>query len=281
MKVFIQSNKFQYPAALVSKYSFEKFGYKCEIVSFDDSDVLKNYIGKTYLRKGKKKIFKNDLQSFTLLRFLIPSLVDQNEKILIIDPDIFALRSLEELDKITLNKDKIYCTFHNQIPRSEMMVGISKNFNLNFNETLKKLFEHKIDYDDLMSLKLYDSSKIKKISNNFNEHDTIKADTYLLHTTKRITQPWKLGLKVDFEKHNQLKIKLINYLKKYLFLDYNLEFISDKYLKHENEEVYKFVLDLFVKSIQNNYLSSEQIKKSVENKFIGKIFYQQIMDRLY
>ena len=58
MKVFIQSNKFQNTAAQVSKYSFEKFGYKCEIISFEDFPILKDCIGKTYLRKGKQKVFE-------------------------------------------------------------------------------------------------------------------------------------------------------------------------------------------------------------------------------
>ena len=280
MKVFIQSNKFQNTAAQVSKYSFEKFGYKCEIISFEDFPILKDCIGKTYLRKGKQKVFRNDLQSFTLLRFLIPTLVNQYDKILIIDPDIFALKPLNELDKLTSEEDKIYCTFYNQVPRSEMMVGIAKNFNLEFNQILKDLFDLKIDYNDLMSLGFYNNSEIGVIPNNFNEHDTINSNTFMLHTTKRLTQPWKNGLDIDFERHNGIKVKLVNYIKKFLFLKYNPEFISKKYFFHENKDVYHFILNLFVESIKNNYLNIKQIEESVDNKFIGKIFYKQILDKI-
>ena len=280
MKVFIQSNKFQNTAAQVSKYSFEKFGYKCEIISFEDFPILKDCIGRTYLRKGKQKVFRDDLQSFTLLRFLIPTLVNQYDKILIIDPDIFALKSLNELDKLTSEEDKIYCTFYNQVPRSEMMVGIAKNFNLEFNQILKDLFDLKIDYNDLMSLGFYNNSEIGIIPNNFNEHDSINSNTFMLHTTKRITQPWKNGLDIDFERHNGIKVKLINYIKKFLFLKYNPEFISKKYIFHKNKDVYNFILNLFVESIKNNYLNIKQIEESVDNKFIGKIFYKQILDKI-
>tara|TARA_B110000971_G_C19956664_1_gene475972 strand:+ start:221 stop:1066 length:846 start_codon:yes stop_codon:yes gene_type:complete len=280
MKVFIQSNKFQNTAAQVSKYSFEKFGYKCEIISFEDFPILKDCIGRTYLRKGEQKVFRDDLQSFTLLRFLIPTLVNQYDKILIIDPDIFALKSLNELDKLTSEEDKIYCTFYNQVPRSEMMVGIAKNFNLEFNQILKDLFDLKIDYNDLMSLDFYNNSEIGIIPNNFNEHDSINSNTFMLHTTKRITQPWKNGLDIDFERHNGIKVKLINYIKKFLFLKYNPEFISEKYIFHKNKDVYHFILNLFVESIKNNYLNIKQIEESVDNKFIGKIFYKQILDKI-
>ena len=38
-------------------------------------------------------LFKDDLQSFTLLRFLIPELSDSKSPIMIIDPDIFAIKN--------------------------------------------------------------------------------------------------------------------------------------------------------------------------------------------
>ena len=75
------------------------------------------------MRKGKIKKFKDDLQSFTLLRFLIPEIADPNEKIAIIDPDVFALKPLNELEKITHLQNKIFCTFYNGLPRSEVMIG--------------------------------------------------------------------------------------------------------------------------------------------------------------
>ena len=88
MKIFIQSNRYQFTAAKVAKFSFEKFGYTCKIVNIEDEVRLKKYFNKKYLRNNKIKTFKDDLQSFTLLRFLIPELVDNNEKIMIIDPDV-------------------------------------------------------------------------------------------------------------------------------------------------------------------------------------------------
>ena len=35
--------------------------------------------------------------------------------------------------------------------------------------------------------------KINEIPTKYNQHDTINKDTILLHTTNRITQPWKLN----------------------------------------------------------------------------------------
>ena len=276
MKIFIQSNRFQIAAAKVAKFSFERFGYKAEIINFEEHECLTKKIGKVYLRKGKIKKFKDDLQSFTLLRFLIPEIADPNEKIAIIDPDVFALKPLNELEKITHLQNKIFCTFYNGLPRSEVMIGKAKNFYLNFNQLVEDLFELKIDYDDIMSLRLYKNENLKEIPHSFNQHDQINDGTFILHTTNRSTQPWKSGLKIDFERHLSSKTKIINYLKKFLFLKYNKSFLSKYYIKHESEQVYNFVLDLFKEAIKKNYIDKSEIKKSVKNNFIGINFFRDL-----
>ena len=73
MKVFIQSNSFQSIAAKVAKYSFERFGCNVEIMSVEENKILKDKLNKKMLRNKKVVKYKNDLQSFTLLRFLIRS----------------------------------------------------------------------------------------------------------------------------------------------------------------------------------------------------------------
>ena len=52
-----------------------------------------------------------------------------------------------------------------------------------------------IDYDDLMSLK--HERSVMPMESKWNEFDEINTDTLLLHTTERITQPWRAGLKLN------------------------------------------------------------------------------------
>ena len=47
-----------------------------------------------------------------------------------------------------------------------------------------------------MNLSFDQNLKIKKINNKFNSHDFIDEETVLLHTTNRLTQPWKEGKKL-------------------------------------------------------------------------------------
>lgn len=280
MKIFIQSNQFQYTAAKVAKFSFERFGCNAEIINFEEHESLTKKIGAEYLRKGEKKIFKNDLQSFTLLRFLIPELAKPNDKIAIIDPDVFALKPLDELQEITNVENKIFCTFYDGIPRSEVMIGKARNFYLDFNKLIKDLFELKIDYDDIMSLRLYKKDKLVEIPHIYNQHDYINNETFILHTTNRSSQPWKLGLKIDFERHLTTKTKIINYFKKLLFLRYNKSFLSNYYIKHENKEVYNFILDLFKEAINKNYINESEVKRSVQGGFIGIDFFKDLTNKI-
>ena len=45
------------------------------------------------------------------MRFLIPELVDKNDKIMIIDPDVFAIRPIDKLDDIIKDKDQYIVLF--------------------------------------------------------------------------------------------------------------------------------------------------------------------------
>ena len=112
MKVLIQSNKFQELAAKVSKYSFIKNGFKdVEIINIEDCDILKRNFGRKYLRNGKiTKYESNDLQSFTLLRF-IPTLLFKKGYCMIIDPDIFVVKNpIKSIQQEIKYEADLFCT---------------------------------------------------------------------------------------------------------------------------------------------------------------------------
>ena len=83
-----------------------------------------------------------------------------------------------------------------------------------FEEIVNQVFNLKLDYSDLMNLSFDKNIKIKKISNIYNSLDSMSNETVLLHTTNRITQPWKEGLKVDFEIHKSKLYIFKEYIKK-------------------------------------------------------------------
>ena len=270
MKVFIQTNKQQYLASKVSAYSFKRFGLDVELMNFDDNTYLKNFINKKYFRNKKFKIFKDDLQSFTLLRFLAPKLNNFNDYILVIDPDIFALKDPKILKNEIDNLHNVYCTFYNNFPRSEMMLIDAKKVTWDFNYLINQLFNHNLDYQNLMNLSFDQNLKIKKINNKFNSHDFIDEETVLLHTTNRLTQPWKEGLKIDFERHNfSYSLYLKNLIKKYLNKDYDSSLLAVNYQTHPNSQVINTVKNLFWEAKKEKFISEEEINLAINNKFIS------------
>ena len=95
MKIYIQTNDKQRLASKIAMASFVKFGFDKNDIFFLDiekNEFLKSFINCEYLRNGSTVKFKDDLQSFTLLRFYAPEMNNFKDKILIIDPDVFACK---------------------------------------------------------------------------------------------------------------------------------------------------------------------------------------------
>ena len=276
MKVFIQSNSFQSIAAKVAKYSFERFGCHAEIMSVEENKILKDKLNKKMLRNKKVVKYKNDLQSFTLLRFFAPTLDNFNEKILVVDPDIFALKSPKDLfSEIDNNEHDIACTFYNGSPRSEMMLLNAKKVNWNFKSLIEKLFNLELDYSDLMNLSFNKNLKIKNIDRKYNSHDNINSDTVLLHTTNRLTQPWKEGLKINFEKSKFSKYyKFKQHIKKLLKREYDKSVLYNFFQPHPDKKVISTVKNLFIEAKRNNYIKDHEIRIEIEKNNISNSIFE-------
>ena len=274
MKVFIQSNKFQKLAANVARYSFIKNGFNdVEILELESCDVLNRNIGKQYLRNGKLVTFEyNDLQSFTLLRFLPPK-IQTSGFCLIIDPDIFAIKNpLEKLKKIITKDVDIFCTEINNQLRSEVMILNLENKIWDYNRLIEDLFNQRIDYSKLLNLSFFRNLKIKKLDIVFNHHDKINEETIFLHTSNRITQPWKEGLNINFRTFFTKKYIILNLIKYFLRMNYDPRVVSKKFLSHPNINVNNFIIKTFNEAIKNKYINKEELDLAVMNNYISTTF---------
>tara|TARA_Y100000590_G_C15701491_1_gene1006959 strand:+ start:1538 stop:2380 length:843 start_codon:yes stop_codon:yes gene_type:complete len=273
MKVYIQSNRYQLIAANVAKYSFERFGCKVNIMDAEKNELLKKSFNKNIIRNKKTITYKDDLQSFTLLRFLAPQLDNYKNKILVIDPDIFALKNPKDLyDKFVNETINIVCTYYGESPRSEMMMINANKVSWKFEKIVEDLFNLQLDYSDLMKLKFDNSLVINKIENKYNSHDKLDENTVLLHTTSRITQPWKIGLNVDFERHYTKKYLIKENIKRLMSMKYNYDALSKKYIMHKNKLVFETICKLFKEAYKSNYITKEMLNLSIDNNYISKEF---------
>ena len=280
LKIFIQTNPQQELAAKVSMYSFVKFGFKnVELLKLHNNEILRQNFGKKYLRNGKLVTFDpNDLQSFTFLRFLPPKLIN-NGFCLVVDPDVFVVSDPGKInDYMGSSNFQIFCTKKNLKFRSEvMLINCNNNFKLwNFDKIIEDIFSQKIDYNKLINLDFIEEKKIGLLGPSFNSLDQIYKDTILLHTSNRITQPWKEGLNIDFTVSASKYIYCKNLIKKIVGLKHNEKIFEKKYKAHPNENVNSFVKKVFLEAYENNYFNKKELDYSLKNDYISEIFSKKV-----
>ncbi len=204
MKVFICTNAEQDIAAKVSKNLLhEKTSLDIndiEILYESDFGELQNIQGQRYLRSGKWNVYKsNDMQSFTFLRFKVPELMNYEGHALVIDPDIFIVKDkLSDLTEM-IGKNDILCRKgikSGNFASSLMFLNCSNLKHWDTSYFIESLMNGSIDYDQLINL-TFSNHKIKLLQNCWNDFDNFDEKTIFVHTTQKITQPWRAGLKLN------------------------------------------------------------------------------------
>ena len=205
MKIFICTNTNQFIGAKVAKQSIINRS------NFSDNDItilcesdypeLQNFFSLPYKRSGRFILHeKNDMQSFTLLRFKIPELMKFQGTALVIDPDIFLVNhGLEELVSYAMDECSIYARpgLKKGVWASSVMLLNCKDLHhWHLGDLINAMHQGFLDYDDLISLK-QETRIIFPLASKWNEFDVLKSNTVLLHTTEKITQPWRTGLPLN------------------------------------------------------------------------------------
>ena len=133
---------------------------------------------------------------------------------------------------------------------------------------IHSLHEGTIDYDDLMNLKLEKS--VSQLENKWNEFDEIKKDTILLHTTERITQPWRAGLKLN----SSIKpiLRIFPRAPIYRILGKDLT----KGREHPSKKVAEFFFKELSKCVSENCISMDEIDLAIERKFLREDIKEKI-----
>ena len=207
--IYIHTNHKQYIGALLSEFSFRRASknpdaFETKIIHLDDFSHLLAKEGQPYLhRKDQERHWTRDqLQSFTLLRFLPPQLMGYQGRALLVDPDVFACSDVNELLSMEMNGRAIYArprespenTFHTSV----MLLDCAKLSTWKWEQWLDRLFSKEMIYNDLMILGLESEGGVGSLAPEWNHFDELSAKTKLLHNTGQPTQPWKTGLPVDY-----------------------------------------------------------------------------------
>ncbi len=272
-KVFIQLNNKQLTGACVAKYAIEKNLPKnteisVEILNVDNLDVFKEFTSTSYIfYKKEERIYTlNDLQSFTLVRFMPPELMSYEGTAIVIDPDVFSLVDINELFNIDMQDKAIACCKKKDAwDSSIMLLDCSKLKHWNIENILNQLKNKKIKYKAIMTLQ--NEKSILEIPRIWNSLDILNEKTKLLHLTQRLTQPWKSGLQIDFTRNKMPKLFGIiprevvhKILGKY----------NTHYLPHPNKDIEKFFFSLLREMLQNKVITTKFLQEEISRKHIRK-----------
>ena len=208
--VFIQANARQMLGAKISAYSYKRNSkhpdsFDVQIISAERFPRLMQH-GQSILRDGHIRNWDpDDLQSFTPLRFVPPTLMAFEGRAVVTDPDCFGVSDVAELLAKDMQGKAIYAVpraGHNRasdyLATSVMLLDCAKLKHWDFEPLLDRLFAKSFDYVPWMALKLEERSTIGFLEPEWNSFDKLTPGTKILHTTKRRTQPWKTGLPVDY-----------------------------------------------------------------------------------
>jgi hypothetical protein len=276
--IFIHTNDKQWLGAQVAKYAIERNSknndkFEVRFIHTRDHQFLKEKEGREYLRDGDKRVWLNDdLQSFTPLRFMPPELMNYQGRSMVIDPDVFAVGDVWELLNRDMQGSAMMCRpksgnkgKRGALATSVMLLDNAKLTHWRCEQRFNELFTFKTDYMDWISLKLEDRDQVGLFETFWNDFDRLDNDTRLLHNTKRKTQPWKSGLKVDYRPADTFRLfpprHWLRRGRRALFGDYGL---AGSYKTHPDIRQQNFFFGLVKECLDKGIINEEIIQDEMK-----------------
>jgi len=280
--VFIHTNEKQWLGALVGEYALKRNSlhadkFDVRFIHTRDHSFLADKEGQAFLRGGTTRIWHmDDLQSFTPLRFLPPSLMGFQGRAVVMDPDVFAVGDIFELMDRDMGsaavmgrhrsgkEDKLY-----QVATSVMLLDCARLQHWNVEADFNDLFRFEKDYKEWMVLAYEAPELIGFLEPCWNDFDHLDANTRLLHNTKRRTQPWKTGLPVDYTPADKFKDKPllagINRLRAGLFGEYGL---LGRYHAHPDQNQEHLFFGLLRECLDSGHVSEELVRDEIARNHV-------------
>ena len=277
--VFIHTNHKQMLGAIMSRFSLKKRSqhadkFDVRFIEVNDHPCMLAREGQKYRRDGEMRPWLNDdLQSFTPLRFAPPGLMNFEGKAVVMDPDIFAIGDIWELLDRDMEGAAIMCRPKSgrkgrkgAWASSVMLLDCARLTHWQFDGNFSEMFEPvKRDYMDWVSLKLEDPATIKPLENEWNDFDNLTENTKLLHNTKRKTQPWKTGLKIDYRPADTFQLfpprHWIRRGRRALFGDYKF---AGTYAAHPDPAQERFFFNLVREALDAGEVSVDLLRDEMD-----------------
>ena len=210
--VFVHTNAKQRLGAVVAAYALyrnaaDPDGFEVRLLEAERVPALVAADGRAYLRDGAERRWRaDDLQSFTPLRFMPPELMRYEGRALVIDPDVFAVGDVGGLLSADMAGHAILARWRPgaggrpaYFASSVMLLDCARLRRWRLADQLGEMLDLRRDYVRWVRLELEPAGSVGPLAPGWNDFDHLDAGTRLLHLTRRRTQPWKTGLRVDFQ----------------------------------------------------------------------------------
>jgi hypothetical protein len=276
--VFIQTNHKQITGAIVAEHALRRYSqhngeFDVKIIEKKDYPYFDAREGQIYLRDRVKRVWLNDdLQSFTLTRFMPPELMGFQGRAVVIDPDVFACADVWELFSRDMQGKAILCRprsgtkgmIDKCLATSVMLLDCAKLRHWKVEERFAQMFEFTFDYMDWICLKSEPPGTVGLFENEWNDFDKFTLATRMLHTTRRRTQPWKTGLPVDFRIAERFRLfppaAWLMKARRHLFGEYGL---MGHYRQHPDINQQHFFFGLLKECLDNGMLTESFIREQM------------------
>lgn len=290
--VFIQANEKQIVGALVAEFSLKRNSrhaddFDVRIMHTKDYPFLAARDGQKFRRDGMLRTWRyDDLQSFTPLRFKPPELMGYTGRALVIDPDIFAVADVWDLLSRDMGDAAILCRLR-EAPKglygyyasSVMLLDCAKLTHWRCEDQFEELFAFKRDYMEWISLKLEPKNSIGLIEKEWNDFDRLTERTKLLHNTRRITQPWKTGLPIDFTPPDSFSpIPVVAWIMKPVRRVIGRGGLISRYLRHPDARQERFFFSLLREAVERGAIDESLVREEMRNDHVRHDAFE-VMDR--
>ncbi len=282
LKVYIQSNERQWLGALVSAYSMKRNSahpeaFDVEIMHVKDFPFLAEKEGQAFLRGGTRRIWRmEDLQSFTPLRFIPPKLMGHEGRAVVVDPDVFAVGDVYDLfirnmqDSAVMGRHRSHKQEKSwQIATSVMLMDCAKLSHWETEQEFEEMFQFKRDYKDWIVLRHETPDNLGILEDEWNDFDHLTGQTKMLHNTKRRTQPWKTGLRVDFTPADKLRkypaLAKLNRVRASVFGEYGL---LGRYKPHPDPKQEQFFFGLVRECLEKGIVSESLVRDEMRQNHV-------------
>ncbi|SLN76224.1 hypothetical protein [Oceanibacterium hippocampi] len=280
--VFIHTNHRQMLGALVAQYSLKRNSasadsFDVRIIDTADHPFMAAREGQEYLRDGVTRPWRNDdLQSFTPLRFMPPELMGYEGRAVVMDPDIFAVGDIRELLDRDMEGKAILCRarsgpkgWRGFYASSVMLLDCARLTHWKTEQQFNEMFTGQRDYMPWISLKLEPAGSIGLIEPEWNDFDRLTPATKLLHNTRRLTQPWKTGLPIDWTPSDTYPhFPPLGWVMRWRRRMFGEHAFLGKYRRHPDGNQERFFFGLLRECIERGIVTEQMIRDEMERNHV-------------